>query len=157
MESEKRGDASSSSTDAVLVNLASRAFCERQHALSKISRSEREDEEDEDESLYDAFRDAPIVEFIVDECIPFANVVELDTLVNMSMISDREVDPPLASEPVVALCARSTTRRLRFEDLYRRFLCSLKSWRRKRIITLRGVRKRGKENERIRKRSATNV
>ena len=84
MESERRGDASSSSTDVVLVNLASRAFCERQHALSKISRSEREVEEYEDESLYDAFRDAPIVEFIVDECIPFANVVEFDTLVSIA-------------------------------------------------------------------------
>ena len=132
-----------SSTDVVLVNLASRAFCERQHALSKISRSEREDEEDEDESLYDAFRDAPIVEFIVDECIPFANVVELDTLVSIAE-HDREVDGDFERAG-----SRASFRYRRRDDATRRFVS--KRWGKIRrgdereLLRGDGVRKRGKE------------
>ena len=103
---DQHNASSSSSSDIMLVNIASRAFCERQHSLSKITSSscseEKDEEEEEDEeSLYDTFRGAPIVEFIVDECVPFANVVELDTLV--SIVSTIEKWMVISSEPVVAL------------------------------------------------------
>ena len=156
MESEKRGDASSSSTDVVLVNLASRAFCERQHALSKISRSEREDEEDEDESLYDAFRDAPIVEFIVDECIPFANVVELDTLVSIASTIEKWM--AISSEPVVALHFAIDDATTRQEDLYRKGGVRYDVATKENYYAATASAKEERKNERIRKRSlAINV
>ncbi|CAL6367630.1 unnamed protein product [Bathycoccus prasinos] len=156
MESERRGDASSSSTDVVLVNLASRAFCERQHALSKISRSEREDEEDEDESLYDAFRDAPIVEFIVDECIPFANVVELDTLVSIASTIEKWM--AISSEPVVALHFAIDDATTRQEDLYRKGGVRYDVATKENYYAATASAKEERKNERIRKRSlAINV
>ena len=49
--------------DVVLVNVGVSAFHERQHALSKISFFDESEEEGEGrESLYDAFRGAPIVD-----------------------------------------------------------------------------------------------
>ena len=149
MESERRGNASSSSTDVVLVNLASRAFCERQHALSKISRSEREDEEDEDESLYDAFRDAPIVEFIVDECIPFANVVELDTLVSIASTIEKWM--AISSEPVVALHFAIDDATTRQEDLYRKGGVRYDVATRENYYAATASAKEERKNERIRK------
>ena len=108
------------SSDVVLVNVASRAFCERQHALSKISSFDGSEEEGEGrESLYDAFRGAPIVEFIVDECIPFANVVELDTLVSIANTIEKWMT--ISTEPVAvlhfAIDDASTTQD---ENLYRK-------------------------------------
>lgn len=156
MENEKRGDASSSSTDVVLVNLASRAFCERQHALSKISRSEREVEEDEDESLYDAFRDAPIVEFIVDECIPFANVVELDTFVSIASTIEKWM--AISSEPVVALHFAIDDATTRQEDLYRKGGVRYDVATKENYYAATASAKEERKNERIRKRSlAINV
>ena len=158
MESEERGDASSSSTDVMLVNLASRAFCERQHALSKISRSEREDEEEEeeDESLYDAFRDAPIVEFIVDECIPFANVVELDTLVSIASTIEKWM--AISSEPVVALHFAIDDATTRQEDLYRKGGVRYDVATKENYYAATASAKEERKNERIRKRSlAINV
>ena len=156
MENEKRGNPSSSSTDVVLVNLASRAFCERQHALSKISRSEREDEEDEDESLYDAFRDAPIVEFIVDECIPFANVVELDTLVSIASTIEKWM--AISSEPVVALHFAIDDATTRQEDLYRKGGVRYDVATKENYYAATASAKEERKNERIRKRSlAINV
>ena len=141
------------SSDVVLVNVASRAFCERQHALSKISSFDESEEEGEGrESLYDAFRGAPIVEFIVDECIPFANVVELDTLVSIANTIEKWMT--ISTEPVAvlhfAIDDASTTQD---EDLYRKGRVRYDIATKENYYAATASVKEEFKNERIKKRS----
>jgi hypothetical protein len=162
---DQHNASSSSSSDIMLVNIASRAFCERQHSLSKITSSscseEKDEEEEEDEeSLYDTFRGAPIVEFIVDECVPFANVVELDTLVSIASTIEKWM--VISSEPVVALHLAIDDASLaatRGEDAYRKggVIYDVATKENYYAATVSSTKEEMK-NERIRKRSlAINV
>jgi len=88
--------------DVVLINIASRKWCERQHQLSQtlFNDDDNDDDDDanengernEDKTLYDVFdRDTPIVEFVVGDrgIVPFANVIELDKLVSIANTIER--------------------------------------------------------------------